>query len=246
MPTKATPAGRTQIFSKARGVFEWKRASRITPALLAGGVPGPSPRERVKACLWLEDTLRPGEDILASAVYDLAEKQDLDYSKRTLRMAAEALGVQNQRERRLRLETSPLSSLQEEEVVVAEAGEGSVSSVPSVRSVRSVSCDENIDVTGIPHGTKKNMDSERPPDDPDDPDDPDHTDHTDLIDFTGAPSDQGIRSPCHQNNLLIPQRTTRRKGSSYDRTRRDVLPRTLTGAAHSPPSWSCATGLRVG
>ena len=48
------------------------------------------------------------EDILASAVYDLAEKQDLDYSKRTLRMAAEALGVQNQRERRLRLRL-PLS-----------------------------------------------------------------------------------------------------------------------------------------
>ena len=30
-----------------------------------------------------------------------------------------------------------------------------MSSVPSVRSVRSVSCDENIDVTGIPHGTKR-------------------------------------------------------------------------------------------
>ena len=126
--------GRTQMFSKARGRFEWeKRASRITAALLAGGVPGPSPRERVKACLWLEDTLTPGEATLASAVYGLAEEQDLDYSKRTLRMAAEALGVHKSPIQGDYLWTLPPLSFPDE-----EGPTGSMTSMTSMRSMPSM------------------------------------------------------------------------------------------------------------
>jgi hypothetical protein len=83
---------RTQIFSKKGGVFTWCRASRITARLLGGGAAGPSPWERTKAALWLEAYLEKGA-ATASSVYDTVESQDLDYSRRSLRMAAEALGV---------------------------------------------------------------------------------------------------------------------------------------------------------
>jgi DNA repair protein RadA/Sms len=143
--------GRTQIFSKARGTFTWVRASRITHALLAGSASGPAPLERVKACLWLEEYLKPGEGTLASTIYDDVERLDLDYSKKVLRLAADALGVQKravagdflwylpslllEREKRERIEESG-----ESWGTGGTGGTGSQS--------------EKIDVSGAPHSVE--------------------------------------------------------------------------------------------
>jgi hypothetical protein len=192
--------GRTQVFSKARGVFEWCGASRLTAALLAGSGPGPSPRERVKACLWLETVLQPEEAILASAVYEMVETQDLDFSKKILRLAAEALGVQKTNVRGdFVWILPPLPSLQEEEKEEVEevAGTG-VSGVSGV----SGSTDEKIDVMVTLPGTNRNTSSERPPERPDDPVYPVHPDDPDtpvLTDESPSPSvstaEQGICAP---------------------------------------------------
>jgi hypothetical protein len=85
--------GCTLLFSKARGHFEWCGTTRITHQMLAGdGGPGPLPRQRLQAMLWLEEHLKDGCPRKASEIYETASR-DHDWSEKTVRTASESLKV---------------------------------------------------------------------------------------------------------------------------------------------------------
>jgi AAA domain len=85
--------GITHIFSKAQGHFEWCAVTRITHLMLAGtGGPGPTPTERIKACLWLERKLFGSVSLPASQMYKDAEDEH-GWSQKVVRGASEYLKV---------------------------------------------------------------------------------------------------------------------------------------------------------
>jgi hypothetical protein len=83
--------GRTQIFSKAQGQFQWAGVSRITDAMLAGSGRGPNPQAFLAACLWLEAQFMTRATILATEIEKAAT--DADLCLKTLKGAKKALGV---------------------------------------------------------------------------------------------------------------------------------------------------------
>ena len=86
-----TPKGRTLIFSKKEGQFSWQGVSRLDVEDLAGSGRGPSPRERLLACCWLEKRLESG---IPYSSKDLElEAKDEDIAPKTLMSARAALGV---------------------------------------------------------------------------------------------------------------------------------------------------------
>jgi DNA repair protein RadA/Sms len=82
----------TQVFSKARGVFEWCGVTRLNAAILAGGGSGPDPRAVAEACIWLEGQLYPGCATPAKKLQDGAKDEDLNW--RTVNTAKKMLGIQ--------------------------------------------------------------------------------------------------------------------------------------------------------
>jgi hypothetical protein len=89
--SNAGAIGRTQIFSKAEGRFEWAGMSRITKEDLAGPAHGPDSRGWLEAYFWLEHRLEGG---LAWPATDLETEADLqDLSPKSLKRAKKALGV---------------------------------------------------------------------------------------------------------------------------------------------------------
>jgi hypothetical protein len=52
--------GRTQVFSKAEGMFVWCGISRLDAELLGGSGRGPDPHAFIGAACWLEEHMRPG------------------------------------------------------------------------------------------------------------------------------------------------------------------------------------------
>jgi hypothetical protein len=84
--------GRTQLFSKAGGKFEWCGVSRITKDALAGGGRGPSPQAFLECCLWLERRLGDrGDSFPAKDLRDEAEEEGFGHN--VLIAARKALGV---------------------------------------------------------------------------------------------------------------------------------------------------------
>jgi hypothetical protein len=90
------PLGRTQVFSKAQGQFEWCGTSRITAEMLAGSGRGPDPCVFLEACLWLEDRLGDGLPRRATDLEDEATEEGL--SAATLRRAKKAMGVKSRKD----------------------------------------------------------------------------------------------------------------------------------------------------
>jgi DNA repair protein RadA/Sms len=89
--SNAGAIGRTQIFSKAGGQFEWAGVSRITKEDLAGPTHGPDSRGWLEAYFWLERRLEGGLAWNATDIEQEAELQDL--SPKALKRAKKALGV---------------------------------------------------------------------------------------------------------------------------------------------------------
>jgi putative DNA primase/helicase len=54
------PRGRTQVYAKANGLFQWCAASRLTVELLEGSGRGPDPRVSLEVFCWLETHMTPG------------------------------------------------------------------------------------------------------------------------------------------------------------------------------------------
>jgi DNA repair protein RadA/Sms len=89
--SNAGDIGRTQIFSKKDGQFEWCGVTRINKEMLAGTGRGPEPHAFLEACFWLEQRMDggrawPAEDILKDA-------SAVDIGKKPLYGAKKALGI---------------------------------------------------------------------------------------------------------------------------------------------------------
>jgi hypothetical protein len=83
--------GRTQLFSKAGGHFEWCGASRVTEAVLAGAGRGPNPYALLEACFWLERHLADGLPHASTELEAAAQADDI--AEGVLKRAKKILGV---------------------------------------------------------------------------------------------------------------------------------------------------------
>jgi hypothetical protein len=90
--SNAGSIGRTQIFSKKDGKFEWAGVSRISKEDLAGPSRGPDPRAFLEAYFWLEQRL---EGNLAWNASDIEQEatDEQELSAHMLKRAKKALGV---------------------------------------------------------------------------------------------------------------------------------------------------------
>jgi hypothetical protein len=87
------PLGRTLIFSKEGGQFEWCGRSRLSAEMLAGSGRGPDPHAFLEAVTWLERRLEHGLPVASTALRDEAEEEGLSFP--TLRRAKKALHIES-------------------------------------------------------------------------------------------------------------------------------------------------------
>jgi hypothetical protein len=87
------PLGRTLIFSKEGGQFEWCGRSRLSAEMLAGSGRGPDPAAFLEAVLWLERRLEDGLPVASTALREDAEEEGVSFP--TLRRAKKALRVES-------------------------------------------------------------------------------------------------------------------------------------------------------
>ena len=87
------PLGRTQVFTKREGQFEWCGVSRLSAELIAGSGRGPDPYAFLEAVCWLEETLAKG--IMKRSDTLQSEANEEGIASKTLFRAKKALGVQS-------------------------------------------------------------------------------------------------------------------------------------------------------
>jgi hypothetical protein len=83
--------GRTQIFSKKEGVFEWCGVSRVDAEVIAGNGRGPDPTAMLEILFWLEKELasgipQPSQDILT-------RMEEEGFKPGSVKRAKKALGI---------------------------------------------------------------------------------------------------------------------------------------------------------
>jgi hypothetical protein len=91
--SNAGSIGRTMVFSKADGKFEWVGVSRITKEDLAGPAHGPDSRGWLAAYFWLEERLADGLAWPSVDIEQEATNEANDLTTAALRKAKKALGV---------------------------------------------------------------------------------------------------------------------------------------------------------
>jgi len=89
------PLGRTQLFTKHEGQFEWCGVSRLNAELLAGSGRGPDPYAFLEAVCWLEDRLQDGVPVSSEQLRQEADEEGISFP--TLRRAKKALGVRSRK-----------------------------------------------------------------------------------------------------------------------------------------------------
>ena len=82
--------GRTVIFSRARGEFEWVGVTRLAEWMLSGR--GPDPYAFLEAFFWLEETMTPGFPYPSAEIEEKAKAKD--FSPRTLAKARKLIGAE--------------------------------------------------------------------------------------------------------------------------------------------------------
>jgi hypothetical protein len=85
------PLGRTLLFTKENGQFEWCGRSRLSAEMLAGSGRGPDPHVFLEAVCWLEERLQNGLPVASDVLRTEAEEEGLSFP--TLRRAKKSLGV---------------------------------------------------------------------------------------------------------------------------------------------------------
>jgi AAA domain/Domain of unknown function (DUF3854) len=85
--------GRTLVFSKAEGAFEWKGVSRLPAEVIAGDRRGPDPRAFLEAFCWLEEHLADGTQRPSAALEEQAK--DDGVKRDTLHRVKKALNVRS-------------------------------------------------------------------------------------------------------------------------------------------------------
>ena len=87
------PLGRTLMFTKQDGHFEWCGVSRLSAEMLAGSGRGPDPHAFLEAVCWLEDRLHDGLPVASDLLRAEADEEGLSFP--TLRRAKKALGIRS-------------------------------------------------------------------------------------------------------------------------------------------------------
>ena len=87
------PLGRTLMFTKEAGQFEWCGRSRLSAEMLAGSGRGPDPYAFLEAVCWLEARLQDGLPVACTVLREEAEEDGITFP--TLRRAKKALGVRS-------------------------------------------------------------------------------------------------------------------------------------------------------
>jgi hypothetical protein len=87
------PLGRTVLFSKLGGQFEWAGVSRLSAEMLGGSGRGPDPHAFLEACVWLEGRLRDGLPVASTLLKAEADEDGISFG--TLRRAKKALEVKS-------------------------------------------------------------------------------------------------------------------------------------------------------
>jgi hypothetical protein len=87
--------GRTQVYSKAEGVFTWCGISRLTAELMAGSGRGPDPHVFLEVVCWLEEYMHPGVPRSATEIEKALEEEG--YRRDTIKRAKKALHIQSSR-----------------------------------------------------------------------------------------------------------------------------------------------------
>jgi hypothetical protein len=164
--------GRTMIFSKAHGHFEWVRASRVTHRALVGDMgPGPLPQQRMKAALWLESRLGP-VGVPASQIFEEAENL-YEYSKKVVRAAAECVGVT-----KTQVLSDFLWTLAPLTTTTPTTGVSGVSGISGVSGVSGVDLQILAETGVYSHSAQATQDTQDTPDHQDTPDTPSASLHT--------------------------------------------------------------------
>jgi DNA repair protein RadA/Sms len=87
------PLGRTQVFTKYEGHFQWCGVSRLSAELLAGSGRGPDPHAFLEAVCWLEERLKDGIPVSSEDLHREAIEEGIAIS--ALRRAKKALGIRS-------------------------------------------------------------------------------------------------------------------------------------------------------
>jgi DNA repair protein RadA/Sms len=83
--------GRTQVFSKDEGKFEWCGVSRLTAELIGGSGRGPDPHRLLEVVCWLEKHMTSGSPQASKAIEDTLTEEG--YSHDLIKRAKKALGI---------------------------------------------------------------------------------------------------------------------------------------------------------
>jgi AAA domain len=83
--------GRTVIFTREDGNFEWKGVSRLTESMLTGK--GPDPWSMLEAFFWLEEYMKPGHPYRSDQLEKDSKEEEI--SERTLRRAKKLLNIRS-------------------------------------------------------------------------------------------------------------------------------------------------------
>jgi hypothetical protein len=87
------PLGRTQLFTKYEGHFQWCGVSRLSAELLGGSGRSPDLYAFLEAVCWLEEALKDGIPRLSDTLRKDAEEGGISFG--TLRRAKKALGIRS-------------------------------------------------------------------------------------------------------------------------------------------------------
>jgi putative DNA primase/helicase len=85
------PLGRTVMFSRDKGEFDWIGVSRLTESMLTGK--GPDPWAMLEAFFWLEETMTPGMPYASDKLAKDALEQEI--SERTLKRTKKLLNIRS-------------------------------------------------------------------------------------------------------------------------------------------------------
>jgi AAA domain len=85
------PMGRTQVYTKYHGEFQWCGVSRLSAELMAGSGRGPDPHAFLGVVCWLEDHLKPGIPRPVTKIMEALEEDG--YHGLTVKRAKKALGI---------------------------------------------------------------------------------------------------------------------------------------------------------
>jgi hypothetical protein len=136
------PLGRTLMFTKEGGQFEWCGRSRLSAEMLAGSGRGPDPYAFLEAVCWLEERLQEGLPVACTVLREEAEEEGLSFP--TLRRAKKALGVRSvKREEQWDWQLPALRTIPQPTPLLSLASRDTLEHLPHNQAVTMTPCEEH-------------------------------------------------------------------------------------------------------